>query len=132
MLELARAAHATSRVLAARLADENLSPSEVNVLANLADGQFRSVGELAGAAGVKPTTLTSILDRLGKRGYLTRELDLADRRSFVVHLTPEGVQAAQRASGAMADIIREATGSLTDADVAGYQKVVRALTEAAR
>lgn len=131
LLELQRATHATLRVLAARLADENLSPSEINVLANLADGQFRSVGELATDAGVKPTTLTSILDRLGKRGYLARELDLGDRRSFMVHLTPEGAQAAQRASAAMADIVTEATGSLTEADVAGFRKVVRVLTEAA-
>lgn len=132
MLELQRAAHATYGVLAARLADENLSPSEINVLANLADGQARSVGQLAGAAGVKPTTLTSILDRLGKRGYLARELDLSDRRSFVVHLTPEGARAAQRASAAMADVITEATDSLTDADLASFQKVARALTQAAR
>ncbi|HWF81830.1 MAG TPA: MarR family transcriptional regulator [Streptosporangiaceae bacterium] len=132
MLELQRATHAMLRVLAARLADENLPPSEINVLANLADGQFRSVGELAADAGVKPTTLTSILDRLGQRGYLARELDLGDRRSFVVHLTPEGAKAAQRASAAMADIVSEATGSLTEADVAGFRKVVRALTEAAR
>ena len=132
MLELQRATHATLRVLAARLTDENLSPSEINVLANLADGQFRSVGELAASAGVKPTTLTSILDRLGKRGFLARELDMGDRRSFMVHLTPEGARAAQRASGAMADIVKEATSPLTEADVAGFKKVVRALTEAAR
>lgn len=132
MLELQRATHATLRVLAGRLTDEGLSPSEINVLANLADGQFRSVGELAADAGIKPTTLTSVLDRLGKRGYLARELDLGDRRSFMVHLTPEGAQAAQRASAAMADIVTEATVSLTEADVAGFRKVLRALTEAAR
>jgi len=132
MLELQRATHATLRLLAARLTDENLSPSEINVLANLADEQFRSVGELAADAGVKPTTLTSILDRLGKRGYLARELDLGDRRSFMVHLTPEGTNAAQRASAAMADIVNEAARSVTDADVAGFRKVVRALTETAR
>ena len=132
MLELQRATHATLRLLAARLTDENLSPSEINVLANLADEQFRSVGELAADAGVKPTTLTSILDRLGKRGYLARELDLGDRRSFMVHLTPEGTNAAQRASAAMADIVNEAARSVTDADVAGFRKVVRALTETVR
>lgn len=131
MLELQRATHATLRALAARLADENLSPSEINVLANMADGQFRSVGEVAMAAGVKPTTLTSILDRLTKRGYIGRELDLGDRRSFMVHLTPEGTEAAERASAAMAGLADEAMKSLTAADIAGFRKVVRALTEVA-
>src|SRR5215469_4074019 len=131
MLELQRATHATLRVLAARLADENLSPSEINVLANMADGQFRSVGEVAMAAGVKPTTLTSLLDRLTKRGYIARELHLGDRRSFMVHLTPEGTKAAERASAAMAGLAAEAMKSLTAADIAGFRKVVRALTEVA-
>ena len=132
MLELQRATHATLRVLATRLTDDNLSPSEINVLANLADGQSLAVGELAAAAGVKPTTLTSILDRLAKRGYLARTLDLGDRRSFMVYLTPEGTQAAQRAVAAMADVVKEAAESLTEADVAGFRNVVRALTELAR
>ena len=50
------------------------------MLANLADGRNRSVGEIASDTATKPTTLTSVLDRLERRGYLTRDLDPADRR----------------------------------------------------
>ena len=64
VLALHRATHATLHVLATRLAGLSLSASEINVLANLADGRNRSVGEIASDTATKPTTLTSVLDRL--------------------------------------------------------------------
>ena len=129
ILPLQRATHATLRLLAARLADENLTPSEINALANLADGRVRSVGEVAALTGTKPTTLTSVLDRLSGRGYLRRELDPADRRSFLLHLSPEGDRVARLARAAIESIEEAATASLAQADVAGFIKVLRALEE---
>lgn len=127
ILALQRATHATLRLLAARLADENLTASEINALANLADGQVRSVGEVAALTGTKPTTLTSVLDRLAGRGYLTRELDPGDRRSFLLRLSPEGERVARTAQAAIAAIEEAATASLTAADENGFMNVVRAL-----
>ncbi len=132
ILALQRATHATLRLLAARLAEENLTASEINALANMADGQFRSVGELASCTGTKPTTLTSVLDRLTRRGLLTRETDLADRRSFLLHLTPEGQRAAQAAHAAIEAIGAAAISPLTAAEVAGFMRVIRALEEVAQ
>jgi MarR family transcriptional regulator, organic hydroperoxide resistance regulator len=132
VLELQQAALATSRLVNARLAEGSLTASEINVLANMSDGQFRTVGEIGALTGIQPTTLTNILDRLTKRGYLLRELNLADRRSFLLHLTPEGGQAAERAGEAMAGVVRDAAGAFTEADVAAFRKVLHALTEAAR
>lgn len=132
ILALQRATHGTLRLLAARLAEEDLTGSEINALANLADGRVRSVGELAAQAGTRPTTLTSVLDRLARRGYLTRELDPDDRRSFLLRLTDDGRQVAGSARAAMATIEREALGSLPAVDLAGFLNVVRALTEVAR
>lgn len=130
ILALQRATHQTLRLLAASAAGEQLSASELNVLANLADGRVRSVGELAALAGTRPTTLTSLLDRLAGRGLLTRDLDPADRRSFLLHLTGEGAAAAAAALGAMAAIEQDALGVVTPAELAGFHAVARALTQA--
>ena len=132
VLALHRATHATLHVLATRLAGLNLSASEINVLANLADGRNRSVGEIASDTATKPTTLTSVLDRLERRGYLTRDLDPADRRSFLVSLTADGRRAAAAARAAAADLERAALAGVSDADLAGFRAVTRALTEVPR
>ncbi|HXP18675.1 MAG TPA: MarR family transcriptional regulator [Streptosporangiaceae bacterium] len=131
ILALQRAAHSTLHALGTRLAGEDLTASEINALALLADGQARAVGELASASGTKPTTLTSLLDRLARRGYLVRDLDPADRRSFLVSLTDQGRPVAQAARAAMSGLEAERLGAVSAAELAGFRAVVRALSEAA-
>jgi DNA-binding MarR family transcriptional regulator len=129
ILALHRASHATLDALAVRLAGLNLTASEINVLANLADGRTRSIGELGSDTATKPTTLTSVLDRLVRKDYVTRELDPADRRSFRVSLTAGGRRVASAARAAADDLERLALAAITDADLAGFRAVTRALSE---
>jgi MarR family transcriptional regulator, organic hydroperoxide resistance regulator len=132
ILELHRATHATLHALAARLSGRGLTASEINVLANLADGRARSIGDLGSVTATRPTTLTSVLDRLAGRDFVTREVDPADRRSFLVSLTPAGRRAARAAAAAAADLERAALTAVGDRDLAGFRAVTRALTEATR
>jgi len=129
ILALHRATHATLHILALRLAGLALSAAEINVLANLADRRDRSVGELAADTATKPTTLTSVLDRLVRRGYVTRELDPSDRRSFRVSLTAGGRGVADAVRSAVDDLERTALAAISDTDLAGFLAVTRALTE---
>src|SRR6266540_452405 len=82
------------QALATALAVLELTPSELNTLANLADGRPRNVRELSRDTGTRATTLTGVLDRLERRDYLMRELAAADRRSFLV--TPTRILNAAR------------------------------------
>jgi DNA-binding MarR family transcriptional regulator len=132
ILALHRATHATLHTLTTRLADLDLPAADINVLANLSDGEGRTVGALATATATRPSTLTSLLDRLTRRGYVERQTDLADRRSFVVVLTPDGLAAAQRATAAIADLERQALATMTPAQCAGFHAVIDALTMASR
>ena len=132
ILALHRATHATLHALTARLADLDLPAADINVLANLADGTGRTVGALATATATRPSTLTSLLDRLTRRGYIVRESDLADRRSFVVRLTPAGQAAAVRAAAAIAELEQQALAAVTPQQRAGFHAVIDALTEASR
>jgi DNA-binding MarR family transcriptional regulator len=132
ILALHRATHATLHALTTALADLDLPAADINVLANLADGVPRTVGALATATATKPSTLTSLLDRLTRRSYVERQADLADRRSFAVVLTPDGLAAAQRAAAAIADLERQAMATMTPAQRAGFHAVIDALTVASR
>ena len=129
IVALHRATHATLHALGSRLAGLDLSAPDINVLANLADGARRTVGALATATATKPTTLTSALDRLAKRGYLVRDLDPGDRRSFLISLTPSGEAAAQTVAAAVHDIERQALAAVTEADLAGFHALIGAITE---
>jgi len=132
ILALHRATHATLTALQDRLADLDLTASEINALAILADGQPPSIGELAAATATKPTTLTSVLDRLVRRGLVARQLDPADRRSFLVSLTDQGRPAASEARAAMRALERTALATVSDAELAGFRTVTQAIMEVSR
>lgn len=130
MLALQRATHHTLRVLSAALSDLNLSAAEINALANLGEDGTLSVRRLSERTGTRASTLTGLLDRLENRGYLVREVDPADRRSFRLPLTDQGREVAARALAAIADLERAALARLDATQLAGYRAVVAALQEA--
>ena len=129
LLALQRATHATLQALAAELADLGLTGSEINVLANLADGRSRSVSELGRAAGTRPTTLTSALDRLERRGHITRSPRLGDRRGVLIELTSTGRQAAATIRHAITGIEQRALARLPAEAIAALRTALEALTE---
>lgn len=61
--------------------------------------------------GTRPTTLTSVLDRLERGGHITRGTRPGDRRAVLIELTPSGrLTAAIRQ--AVTDLERRALGNL--------------------
>jgi len=78
----------------------------------------------------RPTTLTSVLDRLVRRGYVVRDVDPADRRSFLVSLTPAGQRAAGTASAAVRELEQSVLIRVSPAQRAGFFAVIDALSEA--
>ena len=130
MLALHRTTHCTLHALGGALADLNLGAAEINALANLADRGALSVRELSAETGTRATTLTGVLDRLESRGYLTRELDATDRRSFRLPLTQAGQAVAARVRAAVADIERDALAGLSATQIAGFHAVITALQQA--
>lgn len=102
----------------------------LNALANLAGRGALNVRELSAETGTRATTLTGVLDRLENRGYLTRELDPTDRRSFRLPLTEAGQEVAERIRAAVADLERDALAKLSATQIAGFHAVVTALQEA--
>jgi len=124
---LQRATHVTLQNLATELADLGLTASEVNVLANLADGRPRTVSELGAAAGVRPTTLTGVLDRLEEKGQLSRSARAGDRRAVEVSLTSAGSRSAARVAEAFAALESRALQGLPESAVKQARRVLNAL-----
>jgi MarR family transcriptional regulator, organic hydroperoxide resistance regulator len=129
---LQRATHATLHSLANALEPLGLTASEQNVLAALADGDVRAVGELAATTGTKPSTLTSVLDRLERRGDVEREAGRADRRSVLISLTGTGRRTASTVQRAITELETAALADVTAQQVAGFFAVAVALAEADR
>jgi DNA-binding MarR family transcriptional regulator len=129
LLALQRATHATLQVLATELVDLHLTPSEINTLANLADGQGRTVSELGAAVGSRPTTLTSVLDRLERRGHISRGTRPGDRRAVLIELTSSGHDTATTIRQAITNLEHRALDGLPADALACLRAALQALTE---
>jgi DNA-binding MarR family transcriptional regulator len=129
VLAVQRAAHASVHTLAAQLADLGLTGSDINALANLANVHGRTVSELAAAAGVRATTMTSVLDRLERRGLIRRAPQPGDRRAVLVQLTGSGSLASRAIGEAIARLERHALAGLDAAATGGLRAGLDALAE---
>ena len=125
-----RATHRIGLYLA-DLRDDGLSQGEGHILAMLATSAPATIAELHRGLAHKRSTLTSILDRLAARGFVTREVGAKDRRTFVITPTAKGVQVARRVHRHLTDL-EDAIGRRVSADdVKGFMKVVSAIEDEA-
>ena len=76
------------------------------------------------------TTLTGVLDRLEKRGHITRGARPGDRRAVLIELTDSGRAAAATIRQTFADVERRALGDLPPEAIAVLRNALQALTEA--
>jgi DNA-binding MarR family transcriptional regulator len=72
---------------------------------------------LAEAAGLTPSTITSVLDRLERAGYLQRVREQANRRQVLLQLTARFAEMAEEIFGPVAAEGSAQLAQLTDADV---------------
>jgi len=75
---------------AAHAAASGLSPVQVRVLLTLRPGHAAPMRDLAAALDYDASNLSTLVDRLERRGAVQRQPDPADRRVKALALTPEG------------------------------------------
>ena len=113
------------------LRERKLTQGEAHILALLAHSAPANVADLHRSLAHKRSTLTSILDRLVDRGLVTRKMDEADRRTFVINPTTKGRKLAQRVCRHLSKLERTVIRRVQSADIKGFTKVVEALEQEA-
>ena len=108
-----------------------ITPPEAQILASLSTKQVRSIADLQKRLGFKPSTLTSILDRLVARGFIVRTPRDDDRRSVNVKLTQTGRRPAlivRRSLEQLETKIVSHTTRVNLKDLQGVTKILEKLT----
>ncbi|MEV4225245.1 MarR family transcriptional regulator [Nonomuraea sp. NPDC049725] len=86
------------------------------VLDTLADQDAGSQHDLAERLGINRTIMVRLIDRLQDSGYVTRTRNPANRRSYVLSITPEGRAARDAMRQAVAEHDARITAALTPAE----------------
>jgi DNA-binding MarR family transcriptional regulator len=110
----------------------HVSPIEGHVLTYLRSYAPAAIGELVRVFGIKQSTFTSLIDRLEEAGLLRREINREDRRSFLLHITEEGRELAERLNRRLEALEDEIEKRASPRDVKGFQAVMAAVDEITR
>ncbi len=109
-----------------------VSPTEGHVVTYLRSYAPAPVGELVRVFGMKQSTLTSMLDRLERDGFLRREINPEDRRSLLIHVTDAGVELAEQLTAQLTRLEAEIRARVSDAEMDGFRAVMAAVDEVTR
>jgi DNA-binding MarR family transcriptional regulator len=122
-----RANQRVRRYLAAQLDDLDITEIEAHLIARLSVRGPCTVSEIQQAFGLRRSTLSNALDRLEDKDLLTRETHRADRRTFLLELTPSGLEAAARVRGVVDDLERHVQAEVSAEQLAAFYTVMAAL-----
>ncbi len=89
--------HAIRRALSNRLAEERMTLRQWEVLACLSQRRNSSQAEIAECLGIEPHTLTGIVGRMERDGWVKRVGSPTDRRRYFILPTERGQEVWQRA-----------------------------------
>ncbi len=95
-----------------------LYPGQPPFLFLLWEKDGRSQSELAECLGIKPATVTKMVARLEKAGFIRRETDPGDQRVSLIYLTAAGRAVQQQSQGILARMNHELTAGFAPAEQA--------------
>jgi len=127
------ASHAFTKVYKPLLAELDVTYPQYLVLLFLWEKQEARVTDICAALGLDTGTLSPLLKRLEKTGYIKRERSVVDERQVVVVLTPSGQSKRKVAEDILHEIGKAIGCSMEEATVLtdGIKDLKRRLSAAA-
>ncbi len=110
-----------------RLSPFNLTTPQYMVFSALWVGDGITIGELGQRVALDGSTITGILDRMEKNGYVERRPNVEDRRSALVYLTQKAREVGPRIIGFADELNAAIRKNIPGQDMAVFERVLREL-----
>ena len=118
--------------MTARIRALGLSIPQFDLLSTLTEQEGISQSELAERLYVTKGNVSGLVDRLVQAGLVERRAIAGDRRSYAMHLTPEGRRLAEAGIAAQRDFVASTLGKLKPDDLAELDRLVLLWRDLAR
>jgi DNA-binding MarR family transcriptional regulator len=107
------------------MAELGITSQQGSILFMVASGKCLLAAELAREYGIDASAVTRLIDRLEKRGLLTRVRSNEDRRVVRLALTPEGEAIAARMPAIFTGVLDSLLGGFTAEEVGFLKSMLR-------
>jgi DNA-binding MarR family transcriptional regulator len=107
------------------VAELGITSTQASIMFMLASGRGLAAADLAREYGIDASAVTRLIDRLEKRGLITRLRSEEDRRVVRLALTEEGHQLAARIPAIFTHVIDKLTMGFTPEEVGFLKNMLR-------
>ncbi len=85
--------------------------------------------ELSQVLSTDNSAVTGLVDRLEKLGLIVRKMAPNDRRAYLIHITPEGLEEIERAKGIIRSVNEEIKEGFSTEEINAFKKILNNLFE---
>lgn len=103
---------------------ENLSLTEVHTLVAIGNGRPKTMTSVATALGINVSTLTTAINRLVKKGYVSRFKDERDKRIVRLRPTESGLEVIEKHEEYHDNVVGEALRRLSKNELSRLNRVL--------
>lgn len=128
--ELVRTYQSFSSYSEAFVREHGLTPSQFDVIATLGNTNGLSMGDIGEKTLITKGTLTGVVDRLEKKGWVMREIPPDNRRSVIVRLTTDGEALFERVFPAQLTDMKQRLSGLEPSELDLLRVLLRRLRQA--
>ncbi len=118
------------KIFADILQTTDIPHAQLFVIKVLFDNGPSRAADLGRELQVSAPTVSGIVDRLEKAGYVRRSPDKEDRRSVMIELTPEGKKLVSKLRDVFVRHWIEILGKISQEDAEKYLEILRKIKEA--
>jgi len=102
-----------------------VSYAQAGIIFLLKQGSIGTMSDLSRLIGVDNSTLTGLVDRLEKAGFVARQTSSTDRRSLSVRVTPEGIAEGEKAKAIIRGVNAEVKEGFSPEELKIFKGVLR-------
>ena len=102
-----------------------VKPAYLGVLMSLWQNDGPRIIELGRQAGLEPSTMTGLLDRMAHDGLVIRQTDPSDRRALRIYLTDQGRRIQHPVTQTVERVLSTVFGGIPGSEIKKTKKLLR-------
>ena len=106
-----------------------VTPAQSGILFLLKQENGRSMSELSKALSTDNSTITGLVDRMEKLGFVRRDVSPTDRRMFRIYITPEGEEESNRARTVIEKVNEQIKSGFSEKEIQIFKEVLSSFFE---
>lgn len=113
--------HIRDELLAAGV---KITLEQVGILFLLKEENGRAMSQLSRLLFLDNSTITGLIDRLEKSGFVLRKANPKDRRIFLIHITGQGIKEVNKAKTVINRVNEEIKADFSKEEIESFKKIL--------